>query len=441
MSREFDLDEILSFPTPLIEKYLEGYHIILAPLNPNWIVLNDEEYNMFKYLQEGQSLRASLENYYSQNCADEDECIRILTSLLEQINDVDFTSDATVFEEEPIETITKKVHIGTTNGCNMRCKHCYMAAGKNPLETIDLDKTVRIVKGLNKIYGNLEIVVSGGEPLTYKNIYSLLEQIKDNYIILFTNGSLITENNAAIIAECCNEVQISFEGITPEYYGLVRDIEKYEAVLNALRLLKEHNVKIVLAVTLLPDTMIDIQKNLIGFVKSLDYNNIEVRINDDIEISGNAESLDITKQSKIDSNEIVIQMIRELDRIGCSIQNNDIRNTRFTNCGIGTSVVINYDGKVYPCHKFSDYSLSDTSSIEQIVEHFNTVNLQTSNNNILKCQNCDLRYICSGGCRIDNYLKSGSMTEVSCDEEYKNQQLLKLIRDHRMYREKVEFEQ
>ena len=86
MSREFDLDEILSFPTPIIEKYLEGYHIILAPQNPNWIVLNDEEYNMFKYLREGQSLRTSLENYYSKYCGDEEECIRILTSLLEQIN-------------------------------------------------------------------------------------------------------------------------------------------------------------------------------------------------------------------------------------------------------------------------------------------------------------------------------------------------------------------
>ncbi|MBR5363930.1 MAG: radical SAM protein [Oscillospiraceae bacterium] len=441
MSREFDLDEILSFPDPLVEKYLEGYHIVLAPQNPNWIILNTEEYNMFKYLQEGKSLREALENYYSQYCDDENECIRVMTNLLEQIHDVDFSSDAIISEEEPIETITKKVHIGTTNGCNMRCKHCYMAAGKTPLETIDIDNTIRIIKGLNKTYGKLEIVVSGGEPLTYKHIYNLLEHIKDNYIILFTNGSLITEDNADIIAECCNEVQISFEGITPECYGLVRDIEKYDAVINALRLLKNRNVKIVLAVTLLPDTMYDIQKNLIDFIKSLDYNNVEVRINDDIELSGNAVSMDITKQDQINSNEIVIQMIRELDSIGCSVQNNDIRNTRFTNCGIGTSVVINYDGNVYPCHKFSSYSIAKSADVDQIIEEFNVLNRQTSNNNIVKCQNCDLKYICSGGCRIDHYLKSGSMTQVSCDEEFKNQQLLKLIRDYRMYREKVEYEQ
>lgn len=436
MDIEYDLNDQLSFPTNLIEKKLEGYYVVLAPSLPNWLILDEYEYIMFSFLCKGMTIRESLEKYYIDYCDNESQCLMIMTDLIEQIVDVNFTADATSSSEEPIETIVKNVHIGTTNGCNMRCKHCYMAAGSSALQTIDLDKTVKIIKDLNTVYGSLEVVVSGGEPLAYNGIFKLLHQIKDNHIILFTNGSLITEENIDIIAECCNEVQISFEGISKDYYGLIRDRDKYEKVLNALSLLKQRNIRIVMAITVLPDTMYDIKNNLVDFVKSLEYQNLEVRINDEIDFSGNAKSMSISQKDKQNSQDIVIEMIKELEEIGCSAQNNDIRNTRFTNCGIGTNVVINYDGRIYPCHKFSNYSFPDTMDVNQLIDCFNRINTETSNNLIPKCQACELRYICSGGCRIDNYNTNGNMNAVICDENYKEKQLMRLIKDYKIYREK-----
>lgn len=436
MGIEYDLEEKISFPDNLYERFLDGFYIIIAAKKPNWLILNQEEYRLFQELLKGKSIRSSLESYYTMYCQDEDNCLRLMTNLLEQIHRVDFTDTAKSLTEDPVNLIAKKVHIGTTNECNMRCKHCYMAAGTVPLETIDLKKTIRIVDELKKIYGKLEVVVSGGEPLIYKNIEVLLKAVKDNYVILFTNGSLISEKNIELIVECCDEVQVSFEGVSKEYYSLVRGKQNYTKALHALELLKKHNKKIVLAITILPSTLVDIRDNLLEFVKEMDYSNLEVRINDEIEMSGNALSMDMSSYNEKISKEIMSHIIKELENLGCIVQNSDIRNVRFTNCGIGTTIFINYDGKIYPCNKQSDYSLEIGTEVQNIVEEFNRINEETSNINIKKCHLCELQYICSGGCRIDNLLKTGDMKQVICDDEFKKTQYRKLLHDYKMYYEK-----
>ena len=435
MATEIDLDDTISLPKNIFYKSYDGYNIIIAPDYPNWIILNEKEYKMFEWLKEGLTIRKSLENYYSRYCKDEDECLAVMTSLLTQIDDVAFSRDVIPIQEEKIENITKKIHIGTTNGCNMHCPHCYMAAGTQTLKTIDLEKTVKLVSEIHELYGELEIVVSGGEPLTYLNFESLLKGIKGNHVILFTNGSLITDKNIDLICDYCDEVQISFEAVSKEYYGLIRGEQNYEKVLHAIELLKKRGKRIILAITILPNTLKDIENNLIDFVKQLQYNNLEVRLNDEIEMTGNALSLDMSNFDKKYSKGIVINLIRELEELGCFVKASDIRNTKYTNCGIGTRVLINYDGKIYPCHKISTYNVDLELDGKEIIQKFNQLNRDTSNNIIDKCKKCELRYICSGGCRIDNYNATGSMIMPICDKNFKDKQYQKLINDFKMYRE------
>ena len=435
MPTEYDLENGISLPEKLLDKPVDGYHIILAPDNPNWIVLNDKEYKMFHWLQEGASIRFALENYYIEYCPNEDECLKIMKKLLEQIDDVDFRGNSVTNKEEAIENITKTVHIGTTNGCNMHCPHCYMAAGTQPLKTVDLQKTIQLISELHDFYGELEVVVSGGEPLTYTNIESLLKGIQENHVILFTNGSLISERNIDLICECCDEIQISFEAVSKEYYAPIRGEQNYENALHAIDLLKSRGKRIVLATTILPNTLIDIENNLISFIKHLEYDNLEVRLSDEIEMAGNALFMDMSGFDKKYSRELVIKLVKKLKNLGYLVQSSDIRNIRFTNCGIGSSVLINYDGRIYPCHKISSYYFEAGISANDIIREFNKINVETSNDKISKCRFCELRYICSGGCRIDNLNTTGSMIEPICDDIYKERQYRRLLNDYRMYRE------
>ena len=435
MPDEFNLDSTIKVPERIVEKFIDGYYLEIAPDYPNWIVINPLEQEMFDLIKKGSSIRNALESFYSSNDKSEDECLEIMTNLLAKINDTSFFASTESVPEESIADIRKTIHIGTTNGCNMRCKHCYMSAGMHQLETVDLEKTVSLISQFSKLYGELEIVVSGGEPLTYKGIYDLLRAIKDNHIILFTNGSLVNEDNIDCIAECCDEVQISFEGISEEYYSKVRGKEYYQRVLRAIDLLKTRNIRIVLAITVLPDTLFDVRDNLLSFYDELGYSNIEIRLNDEIDVSGNALNLDLSKYDEKASKDIIVNLMKELRNRNVSVHKDNNKNVRITNCGIGGSVVINYDGKVYPCSKYSDFYCDIDTPASTIKSIFDNYNIKTSNDNIPKCAGCDLRYICSGGCRIDHYKKNGDMTKVFCDENTKMKQYKQMVLDYRLYQD------
>lgn len=91
MATEYDLEETISLPDNIYEKVIDDYYIIVAVKNPNWLILNQEEYRMFLCLKEGLTIRETLENYYTNYCQDEDRCLALMTSLLGQINDVNFS--------------------------------------------------------------------------------------------------------------------------------------------------------------------------------------------------------------------------------------------------------------------------------------------------------------------------------------------------------------
>jgi radical SAM protein with 4Fe4S-binding SPASM domain len=247
---------------------------------------------------------------------------------------------------------------------------------------------------------------------------------------LFTNGTLINEENYKIIAECCQEVQISFEGITQEVYENIRGKGNFTKALHAIELLKSTGIKITLAVTILPSTVKDVRENLIAFVDSLEYDNLEIRLNDDIEMSGNALTMDFNGFDKYEVDKIMISLVGQLQNKGIRKASSNGRNVKFKNCGIGTNIVLDADGRIYPCNKISEcYRMMD-EDMSLIFDDFNELNRKTSTDFIEKCHKCELRYICAGGCRIDHLNRYGDMLAVDCTPEFKENQYRKLLVDY-----------
>ena len=108
-----------------------------------------------------------------------------------------------------------------------------------------------------------------------------------------------------------------------------------------------------------------------------------------------------------------------------------MKNVKFNNCGIGTNIIINYDGKIYPCHKFNTpFHFEIDTDIDKVFKEFNDINNKTSSLFMKECNKCELIYICSGGCRIDNYNSNGDMKVPICNEVYKEKQYQKLIYEY-----------
>lgn len=431
MEKEFDVEEIVELPVLTIKRIIDDFVVVLAPEYPNWIVLDEEELSLYNGLEKGKTIIQAMDDYAVETQCEDEEVIEKMTSLLSKIDDTEFYKHTESSKEEPIEDIHKLIHINLTNNCNLRCLHCYMAAGKSKDIHLDADKVVEIVDKINEINGASDIVISGGEPFVFPNLLDLLKKLSKNKITLFTNGTFIDEKNYKTVSECCAEVQISFEGISEACYEQVRGKGNYKKVRNAIDLLKSEGTRIILAVTLLPMMLDDVRENLPKLVNDLNYKNLEVRINNEIEMTGNATSMDFTGYDKHISDEVILELLQTITDSGAVAEFPGQKNVKFTNCGIGANIVVNYDGRIYPCHKFNTpfYFEADTD-IDTIYKEFNDINRRTSSDFIKKCGACELRYVCAGGCRIDNYNKNGDMMVPVCDEVYKEKQYRKLVYEY-----------
>lgn len=103
-----------------------------------------------------------------------------------------------------------------TNRCNLRCLGCYSGAydaGSNRQE-LDVGTLDRLVSEL-KSYGTSLFVISGGEPMLVwdRTVEPLLERHRDAAFLMYTNGTLITEQRAQRMLELGNLAPaISLEG-------------------------------------------------------------------------------------------------------------------------------------------------------------------------------------------------------------------------------------
>ena len=128
-----------------------------------------------------------------------------------------------------------------TSACNMHCEGCWSSTygQKNELSYEDMDKIITQGKEL----GIYLYMMTGGEPLVRKkDILRLAKEHNDVELSIYTNSTLIDE-------EFCKEVvrlgnitfQLSIEG-TPETNDKRRGDGHYDAVMDAMDLLKKHGI-------------------------------------------------------------------------------------------------------------------------------------------------------------------------------------------------------
>ncbi|MGQ9632604.1 MAG: radical SAM protein [bacterium] len=105
--------------------------------------------------------------------------------------------------------------------CNLRCEGCYASSFSGASERLDYDVLDRIVAEKTELWGSHFTVISGGEPLLYrsrgKDIFDLAEEHRDNFFLVYTNGTVISEDVAERFAAVGNMTPaISVEGFERE---------------------------------------------------------------------------------------------------------------------------------------------------------------------------------------------------------------------------------
>ncbi len=157
------------------------------------------------------------------------------------------------FQEQFGEAPPLFLTISPTRTCNLACTGCYANSVVAPQDTLDLDVFHRILAEKKELWGSWFTVISGGEPLLYrsqgKSIFDVFERHPDNFFLMFTNGTLINDENARRLAALGNVTPaISVEGYE-EQTDTRRGKGTYARVLKAFQALRSYGVPYGVSIT------------------------------------------------------------------------------------------------------------------------------------------------------------------------------------------------
>ena len=110
-----------------------------------------------------------------------------------------------------------------TNICNLKCVHCYQDAHRALPDELTLEERLHVVDEMIKNHV-ATLAISGGEPLMCKDFWDVAKYAHDNgmYLSVATNGTLITEEVAAKLAEIVDYVEISVDSVDPKVHDAFR---------------------------------------------------------------------------------------------------------------------------------------------------------------------------------------------------------------------------
>jgi SynChlorMet cassette radical SAM/SPASM protein ScmF len=124
-----------------------------------------------------------------------------------------------------------QIYFYLTEGCNLRCRHCWIApryqSEGNSYPALDLDLFKSIIEQAKPL-GLTGVKLTGGEPLLHPKVEEILEYIrtKDLSLTVETNGVLCTPELSSKMAACKNPfVSVSLDGADAGAHEWVRGVE------------------------------------------------------------------------------------------------------------------------------------------------------------------------------------------------------------------------
>ena len=427
----FDISEDVGLDLPKNLFYYKTNEalLIISPEQANWIVLfNEKQINVFNALLKQRTIR-----YLFKKFNEED-----INFVLGQIIDREFLDKKIKFSNNQ-----DSLYIYLTNNCNLKCKHCYMYSGKPKINELEKEEWFKIIENAAK-NGIKHITFTGGEVLTYKYWYEVLSFAKKSNITVtvLTNGVLWSKKDIEKCKNIIDEVQISLDGVDEESNSIIRGKGNFKKTLETVKQFVKAGIKTSISTTPTMDNFFYIEKKYVNFAKSLlnelKSENLYFKIAQKL-IPGREIDINEYEKNKKTYNEITGKLANELYP-NYSLLNfikNTTPNVGLRNCGYG-GLSISSDGKFFLCNRVEEleYIATKEEDFKEILKKAKFYETITSVDYVIPCKSCEIRYICGGGCRIDEFNFKGNhkllndefcIIKKECSLEYKEKLYKKMI--------------
>lgn len=316
------------------------------------------------------------------------------------------------------------IQVQLTNRCNLKCIHCYV--GTEKLYEIDtqclikwLNKAIKTIraweKELNRKF-NIIIALSGGEPLLYKNIKDILDEVQFDKVYLLSNGQLNFESVKDIIKRVTG-VQISLDG-PREINDKIRGKESYDKAITFIKELEEHEKLLNISFTVNKINYIFFD-NLYNDLKNV---KTEYSIKRYIPAFNKKLTLSEEEFASFVNNVSLYENVFVEDPI-CFCNDNKGQQYNFGGCYVGfTGISLTSEGNIIPCSKLPIVLGNIKADSFEDVWYTDTLlnKIRNKNNYSFKCANCEKWNKCRG-CRAFTYYSRNS---ILGDDDYCSENLL-----------------
>ena len=434
MNGELDFDDILYFPEEIVTEKIANYIFVISVTTANWIVLKNKiQLSLLNKLREGWMIGQVVEEIESE------EEMASFKSLLAAIFARKFAGVGVLPTKEYLEGY-KMLNIYITNACTLRCKHCFMRSGTKLKSELSLENWIGILSDF-KVSGGENVTFSGGEPLMFKGFANILKHAHDIglKVTVLSNGLLWTENMIEELAPFIDEIQFSIDGVNERTNAVVRGEGNFDVVVETVVKFSNLGVKTSVSTTFTYENLEDDTdvryKELVVAVRRRTSNEVFFKLSKKL-LPGrnvNISSEENEKYSKrIKGIESFVDKNADYENFIAGHSPNLIAK----NCGLG-GMSINADGSVYFCNRIYEvesYGNVLEHPISYFMEKGKEIHEETSVDNVEPCSRCFLRYICDGGCRIDDFDFSGKLKntvkpyrQITCTDEKKHKLMKRMI--------------
>lgn len=422
----------LILPEGLTVKEVDDKFVVLSPETGNWIVLDNKAEVAILSEINGKPIGDMIEGENSEIAR------KVITLLLAR----EFAGiNETVMSKYELKMDGMQIYL--THGCNLRCKHCYMYAGKASDNEMNVEQWKAVLQAF-KDNGGKNVTMSGGEVMQFKGFPELVEYAHNLGLetLIYTNGILWTESLIQRLAPYISSVQVSIDGYNEETNSVIRGKNNFDKACDAVVAFVKYGVEVKVATTFIFDNITDdIESKYKAFTESLNKRagrKLEYHLTKSL-IKG--RNVDYTKEQNKQISELML-----------SVQDTISPNSEYTNfieghepnileksCGYGKPTV-DSNGDVYLCSTIEYLKPIGNvleESLPQLLHKAKSYRVLNDVEHLEECKGCDLRYICNGGCRLEN----GTITNHiykrdKCTEKFKRN-LLKQMKDSFIYYFKI----
>lgn len=307
----------------------------------------------------------------------------------------------------------QSAYLHVTHRCNLRCVGCYShVKDRNSRVDLSLEEVKLLVDRLVTA-GARRLIISGGEPFLRADLPAIARYAKTagaTFVDVLTNGTMVGDDVLRELAPFVDRIAVSFDGVSTDDDPLIRRAPLFEQLTDTVQRIRKAGIAAHIIPTLHGKNVGDIESYCVlaeSLESTVNFSLLSAPSTEDARaVLPDEEALEALAQAMLD-----LGRTRSVS-IADTPVNTGLATT--AGCGAGCSMVsVSAEGDVYPCHMLHDPVFKLGSLLEDGESLRRRRGPVCSVDELPACRECEIRYLCGGGCRARAFFVTGDIQ--ACD--------------------------